>query len=129
MPTYRYECQSCRLVFEDMFKVSESDNIPCKDCKGETKKLLFAVGVNFPGDGWATKNGRINAQMRKKNERLDERSREKLHYEIGKKIPSLAPNVNGERTETWSDAQKLAKDKGLSASSYEPLVQKESQKG
>ena len=38
---------------------------------------------------------------------------------------SLAPNVDGERVDSWSDAQKLAKSKGKSAESYEPLVQKE----
>ena len=38
---------------------------------------------------------------------------------------TLAPNVSGERVESWADAQKLAASKGKDTSSYESLVRKE----
>ncbi len=41
---------------------------------------------------------------------------------------TLAPNVDGERVDSWSDAQKLAKSKGKNADSYNALVQKEQAK-
>jgi hypothetical protein len=40
-------------------------------------------------------------------------------------VPSLAPNVDGERTDSWSDATKLAKSKGKDTSGYEKYARKE----
>jgi hypothetical protein len=57
--------------------------------------------------------------MAAKNRRLDAKQRER---------PSpvtLAPNVGGEQTDTWAEAQKLAASKGKDTTSYEPLVTKE----
>jgi hypothetical protein len=33
--------------------------------------------------------------------------------------------VGGERVENWSEAKKLAKEKGLNTSSYDPMIRKE----
>ena len=88
-------------------------------------KKLFKPTRNmiFKGDGWSTKNERIKRQMRAKNKKLDARSNEmKRDTNVG---GTLAPNVDGERVDSWSDAQKLAKSKGKNTDSYEPLVQKE----
>lgn len=79
-------------------------------------------GLVFPGDGWTTKNLRIQRQMREKNARLDKKMTERRNDEVGMK---LVPNVGGERVSSWSDAQKLAKDKGKDVSSYEPMVHRE----
>ena len=38
---------------------------------------------------------------------------------------TLVPNVNGERVDSWSDAQKLAKDLGKNTESYNSLIKKE----
>lgn len=77
----------------------------------------------FKGDGWSTKNERIKAQMRKKNEKLDARQNEMRNdTNVGGR---LTPNVDGERVDSWSEAQKLAKSKGKETASYEPLIQKE----
>ena len=37
----------------------------------------------------------------------------------------LAPNVDGERTGTWTEAKKLAESKGKDASSYDPMIKRE----
>jgi hypothetical protein len=39
--------------------------------------------------------------------------------------PKPVPNVGGEEVGSWSEAAKLAKDKGLNTSSYEPMIAKE----
>jgi len=37
----------------------------------------------------------------------------------------LAPNVEGERVDTWSEAKRLAESKGKDGSSYDPMIKKE----
>jgi hypothetical protein len=39
--------------------------------------------------------------------------------------PRLQPNVAGHEVESWSDAQKLAKEAGMRTDTYQPLVEKE----
>ena len=124
MPTYRYECKSCLHRFEEFCSIAASESIPCEKCQGKTMKLMSPVNLNFPGDDWVSKNLRIKKQMREKNQLLNEKQKERQFYDRGK-IPTLAPNVNGERVDSWSDAQKLAKDKGLNTSSYDKMVHKE----
>ena len=96
---------------------------PCPECGAKNVKL-FLPTRNFilKGDGWAGKNHRINQQMRAKNKKLDART-----AEMKRDAPSvtLAPNVDGERVDSWSDAQKLAKSKGKSTESYVPHIAKE----
>jgi len=127
MPTYDYQCEACEHHFEIVMKISEYDTKyrpPCPECGAEeqTYRLFSPPMINFSGDGWSTKNGRIAGQMRKKNERLAAKEREQKGDGM---IPQLAPNVGGERVDSWSDAAKLAKDKGKDTSGYERLARKE----
>jgi len=130
MPFYVYVCKnsecknyekeySCRVSMED-----HATPQPCPDCEVEHKKV-FRPTTNFilKGDGWAGKNSRIANQMREKNKKLDARQNE-----MKRDAPNvtLAPNVDGERVDSWADAQKLAKSKGKNTESYDALVHKES---
>lgn len=105
-----------------MLKMSESSSKPeCPECNSsETQKQVTTVNFNLPGDGWTSKNLRIKKQMRKKNQRLDKKQRDRW----GGKV-KLAPNVDGERVESWSEAKKLAKSKGKSTSGYDKKIIKE----
>lgn len=127
MATYPYECQACEVNFEFEMRMSEYEpkgTYPCPECGSEETIRVFTVPyVNFSGDGWATKNNRIAGQMREKNKRLEGKEREQKGDGM---IPQLAPNVGGERTDSWSDAAKLAKSKGKDTSGYERLARKES---
>lgn len=130
MPFYTYlcrnnECSKCDQEYS--LRVSIDDHKipqPCPECGTENPKV-FRPTTNFilKGDGWAGKNNRIKNQMRKKNEKLDARQNE-----MKRDAPNvtLAPNVNGERVDSWADAQKLAKSKGKNTESYDALVHKES---
>ena len=61
--------------------------------------------------------------MAEKNRKLDERQKEKQRYSSGN--ISLAPNVGGERVDSWSEAQKLAGSLGKNTESYVPLIAEE----
>ena len=94
----------------------------CPKCEGmNTEFRITAVGLNFPGDSFATKNGRIAAQMRERRQRLSVKTREQIREQPGM---TLAPNVGGERVESWSEAKKLAKDQGKDTSSYNSMISK-----
>lgn len=125
MPSYKYECkvESCLHRFDKFCSIQESLNVDCEVCGGETIKILTPVSLNFPGDGWISKNLRIARQMQEKNKKLDAKQQERLFY--SRDIPKLAPNVGGEETGSWADAQKLAKDRGLNTASYDKVVAKE----
>ena len=123
MPTYSYECQDCEADFERILPLAEYKAPQTCDCGSDnTQKLITAVGLNFPGDGWASKNGRIQRQMVEKNKKLAKKEKD---YKRSGRIPTLVPTVNGEQTESWSDATKLAKDKGKDTTGYEKFARKE----
>ena len=124
MPMYIYHCSQCEHEYQLNVRIADyQKEQPCPKCETPNKKV-FQPTRNFilKGDGWAGKNNRIKNQMRKKNERLDARTNE-----MKRDAPSvtLAPNVNGERVDSWSDAQKLAKSQWNSTESYEPHIAKE----
>lgn len=125
MPTYEFECNDCKEHFDEVRTISaRNDPAPCPKCESvDTSKLISVVSLNFPGDGWASKNNRIAGQMRRKNERLSQRQSEKLRDGSGG--VRLVPNVEGERTESWAEAKKLAKEKGKDTSGYDRMIQKE----
>lgn len=79
-------------------------------------------GVNFSGSGWSSKKIRVARQMAEKNARLDKGMNERRN---DGEVQTIVPNVGGERTDSWKEAQKLAASKGLRAETYDPLVYKE----
>ncbi len=124
MPMYLYRCSECGHEYQLNVRIADyQKEQPCPECEIPNKKV-FQPTRNFilKGDGWAGKNNRIKNQMRKKNERLDART-----AEMKRDAPNvaLAPNVNGERVDSWSEAQKLAKSQGKNTESYEPMIAKE----
>lgn len=119
MPTYEYQCSTCSEVFECRLSVADSDTPQSCACGGPGTKLISLPSFILKGDGWVGKNLRIEGQMRKKNERLDARQNE-LRREAP--VATLVPNVAGERTESWSEAQSLAASRGKDASTYTPMV-------
>ena len=125
MPLYSYHCESCDRDFDEMARLAQyQDPQPCPLCGAMAPRV---IGGRFPGfilagDGWVSKNERIRGQMQKKNERLAAKEREMRGDGM---LPSLQPNVGGERTKSWADAAKLAKEKGKDTSGYERLARQE----
>jgi putative FmdB family regulatory protein len=125
MPFYSYHCNDCGEEFEKLLKFSEYDSHQqCPHCESnETEKNIVMCSVVFKGDSWCDKNLRIKKQMRAKNKKLDKKQKERWEGKV-----KLAPNVDGERVESWSDAQKLAKSQGKSTATYDKLVREEKSK-
>ena len=117
-PTYDYECPDCGKVVEVIHKISESPEVKCA-CGTEMKKRFTPNRVGFAIKGgtdaihWREKRLRM-----KKREQIDSRKR----WGTG---PKIKPNIAGIEQESWADCQKLAKECGLDANSYDPIVEKE----
>ncbi len=128
MPTYNYKCPDCGSAFEGIARISQSsDPKPCTACGGVAQRAFTAPenGFVLNGSDWPGKNLRVRNEMQAKNERLD---RKQAILKRERPGLTLAPNVGGERVESWSDATKLAASKKLDTSGYEALARKESAK-
>ena len=124
MPIYGYVCPSCEHEFDLMLSMSRCDEAQvCPECETTAKKQISAPNFNLVGDDWPGKANRIKSQMAEKNKRLSARQAE--HH--GPPM-QLVPNVDGERTSSWSDAAKLAKAKGKDTSGYSRMAATEKAK-
>lgn len=128
MPTYAYHCDHCELDFEKILPISRYDEPQnCPNCnEGPCKKMVTLPNFILKGNGWSGKNLKIKRQMAEKNRRLDAKQRERQLDGSGG--VTLAPNVGGERVESWSEASKLAKSQGKDTSGYDKLAAKEKSK-
>src|SRR5438093_1840553 len=52
VPTYEYECEKCRRVFEVRQRISEPALTTCDQCGGAVKRLLSAAPFILKGEGW-----------------------------------------------------------------------------
>jgi putative FmdB family regulatory protein len=52
MPTYEYECDKCRRVFEVRQRISEPALTSCDVCGGALRRLLSPAPFILKGDGW-----------------------------------------------------------------------------
>ena len=127
MPTYSYECPECG-EFEARASMSDY-NLPqtCPDCGASGKRIIGQAVPSFilKGDDWVGKNLRIKGQMADRRQRLGKREDEMRREAPGM---TLAPNVDGERVSSWSDAQKLAASKGKNTESYTAKIREEKKK-
>ena len=126
MPVYEYKCEECGHEFERTMRLAEyrkREPQSCDQCHSEkTFRIFTTCNFNLVGDDWPGKSIRVNNQMATKNRRLSVKQNERKREEP---VAKLVPNVDGERTDTWADAQKLAADKGKDTESYEPMVHQE----
>jgi len=65
MPTYQYECDSCKHVFEIMQSITDKKLLECPKCNQKTLQRLIGTGsgIVFKGSGfYATdyKNKTVN---------------------------------------------------------------------
>lgn len=120
MPIYTYHCDACDESFDRVLPMSQFDKPQtCATCGVVAKKQVTAVNFNLPGDDWASKNGRIARQRAASRAKAGVKQGEMVRDAPGVK---LVPNVNGERVESWAEAQSLAKSLGKNTSSYAPKI-------
>jgi len=121
MPSYQFKCPACENGFELDLLMSEA-KIPqaCPEC-GVVAQRTLGGDINFAlnGDQWPGKAIKVRGQMAEKNRKLGIRQKEH-HAPI-----TLAPNVGGERVDSWSEAKKIAKGMGKDTASYDSFIRKE----
>lgn len=61
MPTYEYQCQSCKQHVEAVQKFTDSPLSTCASCGGELRKVFSAVGIVFKGSGFYKNDSRGNS--------------------------------------------------------------------
>ena len=122
MPIYAYQCEVCSFSFERVLSLKDYDQPQTCDCGGSAKKLVTPISFVLKGDGWPGKNLRIKNQMAQKNAGLDRKMNE---MKKDQPLVKLAPNVDGERVDSWSEAKKLAASKGKNVATYDKHIAKE----
>jgi len=124
---YSYECPECEQDHDARVSVAKRDEPrECPHCgHSETRRItVYEPRFNLPGDDWPSKNEAVVGQMAEKNRRLQAKEEQMKRDSPAVK---LAPNVGGERVDSWGEAQRLAASKGLNAESYEPMIKKEAE--
>ena len=128
MPMYEYQCEDCGERFDRRLAIADYEQPQsCPSCGAENAKRLVSLSsFVLRGDGWAGKNNRIKNQMASKNRRLG--SKQNV-MKRDAPVTTLAPNVEGERVASWSEAKKLAASKGKNTTTYDAMVRKEKSAG
>lgn len=93
MPTYEYQCDSCRRIFEVRQRISEPALTTCEVCSGPVRRLLSAAPFILKGEGWYVTD--YPSEARKKA-----RSEEKS---------SSSPSTTSDKTDKSDKADKADK--------------------
>jgi putative FmdB family regulatory protein len=121
MPTYEYQCKKCKSIEEFTHSIKDNSKYKCPKCK---KVMVRLISLNRTG--FIMKGGTPAINYREKQLRLKRREKlavkEKARFGSG---PQIQPNVAGMETDSWSDAQKVAKEAGMDTESYTPYIEKE----
>jgi len=121
MPTYEYHCTTCDTIEEIIHSIKETPIVECSTCKASMERLISKNMAGFVIKGGTETMAWKEKRLRtKKNADLGIRQIDR--YGTG---PQLQPNVKGEEVSSWSEAAKLAKDKGLREDTYIPHIEKE----
>jgi putative FmdB family regulatory protein len=52
MPTYGYECTTCKNQLEVFQSIKDASLVLCEACGGTLRKLIYPVGISFKGSGF-----------------------------------------------------------------------------
>jgi len=126
MPTYEYFCKECRTVADVVHSIKETPVVECEIClrAGKHYPMERMISHNIGGFiikgwteamAWRTKREKSKGYANMGVKQID-------RYGVG---PKLQPNVAGMEVDSWSDAQKVAKEAGMDTTSYEPHIEKE----
>ena len=67
MPTYEYQCKSCKAVYELRQGFDAETTHKCEECgKGVAKRILSTPAVVFKGGGWYATDSREKASTSSK---------------------------------------------------------------
>ncbi len=83
MPTYEYECEGCRRIFEIRQRISEPPLTACRECGGPIRRLLSPAPFILKGAGFYVND--YPSESRKKAVEAEKKTSE------SKEAPSTAP--------------------------------------
>lgn len=121
MPSYDYRCRECGSVQEEIHSIKIDPDVVCNSCGKKGMERLISRNIT----GFIT--GDTEAKLWKEKRHRNQKNKELAVKQIDRygSGPTLVPNVEGQEVGSWSEAKKLAKDKGKNASTYDSYVQKE----
>jgi len=125
MPTYEYKCRNCKRTQEVIHSIKKDPEVLCKFCESNIPMERL---ISWNGAGFILKGGTEAIHWKEKRNRIKKRAElgvkqiDRYGTEGGIK---LQPNVGGMPADSWSDAAKVAKEAGMSADSYKPMIEKE----
>jgi putative FmdB family regulatory protein len=117
---YDYGCPECNFKEEQIHGMKEHPVYLCPKCNA-TMIRLFTINTT----GFIIRGGSESTNWKEKRYHLKRRGELGTRQVERYGTPNLKPNVAGIEQESWSDAAKLAKEAGLSADSYQPMIEKE----
>lgn len=130
MPEYAYRCSDSECgsgFFKTLAIVNRNEPQSCPTCSTTSEKVVAeGVGGVLRGDAWPGKNIRVKNQMRERRSAVGER--EKVLKIDGPQF-NLAPNVAGERVDSWGEAARLAASKGKDTTEYDKRAHTDKQRG
>ena len=128
MPEYAFKCPDCGTAFfKSLALANRNADVPCPDCETIAKKQVAGTsGLVLRGDVWPGKNIRVKNQMKARRDRVGRRE-----HELKMDGPQfeLAPNVEGQRVDSWDEAAKLARSKGKDTTIYDQRARKAAKRG
>lgn len=77
MPTYDYQCPECQNIQEELHSIEAKVEIKCNKCQAVCKKIFSGGNFVLKGDGFMSYNSRIKNSMKKKNEKMKSRMKER----------------------------------------------------
>lgn len=126
MPTYEYRCNDCQTVVEVTHSIKESPVINCEICLKDGKQVSMERLISRNRGGFIMKQWTEAMSWKTKRDKMKGRAdlgvKQIDRYGMG---PKIQPNVAGMEVDSWSDAQRVAKEAGLNTASYEPHIEKE----
>jgi len=125
MVRYDYECPTCGLIKEEMHSMNESPVYYCPRCRENGSEVRLERQFSL-GAGFIIRGGTEASHWKEKRVRMERRKdlgvKQIERYGSGQRIQ---PNVAGVEVDSWSDAAKMAKEAGLNADTYQPMIDKE----
>jgi putative FmdB family regulatory protein len=126
MASYDYKCPECGFEEEQIHSMKTQPVFFCPVCKNSGKEVKLERQFSINTTGFIIRGGTESINWKEKRyhqkKSVDLGVRQIDRYGTG---PKLKPNVGGVEVESWTDASKLAKEAGMNADSYKPLIEKE----
>jgi len=111
VPTYEYECDKCREVFEIRQRISEPALTVHDDCGGAVRRLLSPAPFILKGDGWYvtdypsdSRKKAVAAEKGSSDKSSDSKSETKTESKPSEPAKSSAPSTTASSSDGSSSS-------------------------